>query len=99
MSERRCGTCRYFQPNVPNLQEGQCREGPPQPVLLGTDARGRPAVNGVHPPVRRTHWCGKWTEKPGAAQADQWPRETVERLEREGAPAMALNRINGDGQG
>ena len=55
--EETCGTCRCFQPNPRDLNQGFCHARPPSNTFLIPDAQGRPITTTVWPVVARENRC------------------------------------------
>lgn len=55
---KRCGNCRFFEPDAGNLKQGLCRAQPPivRPIPVGPN---RMRSVSCWPPVKAHEWCGQ----------------------------------------
>jgi len=85
---RACHTCDFF---AVIREQGQCRHGAPQLVVLpiqpsglvGAGQQSLPSTLGTWPPTGPGSWCGQWKQRCHSPQHDGAMLQTAEAPEEE----------------
>lgn len=54
-----CENCRFFRPDVANMQQGKCQINAPVSIPV-PQANGAIGFTSGHPPTLRNSWCGQY---------------------------------------